>query len=79
MAALCKSNGKDTFQTLSGTAWQGNSMGAAWAWHAMCESAFIASGSKEKEPKDSDLTFKKKLNSTTITIKIPIPWYLSGS
>jgi len=20
--------------------WQGNGMGAAWAWHAMCESAF---------------------------------------
>ena len=29
-AALCKSNGKDTFQTLSG---------AAWERHAMCESA----------------------------------------
>ena len=27
-AALCKSNGKDTFQTLSGTAGQGNGMGA---------------------------------------------------
>jgi len=25
-AALCESNGKDTFQTLSGTAWQGNGM-----------------------------------------------------
>jgi hypothetical protein len=23
-----------------GTAWQGKGMGAAWAWHAMCESAF---------------------------------------
>jgi len=22
-------------------AWQGNGMGAAWAWHAMCESASI--------------------------------------
>ena len=22
-------------------AWQGNGMGAAWAWHAMCESALI--------------------------------------
>ena len=21
-------------------AWQGNSMGMAWAWHAMCESVF---------------------------------------
>ena len=21
-------------------AWQGNGMGTAWAWHAMCESAF---------------------------------------
>jgi len=30
MAALCKSNGKDTFQTLSGTAWQGNGMGMTW-------------------------------------------------
>jgi hypothetical protein len=28
-AALCKSNGKDTFETLSGTAWQGNGMGTA--------------------------------------------------
>ena len=42
-AALCKSNGKDTFLTLSDTAWQGNGMGAAWARHAMCESAFIHS------------------------------------
>jgi len=32
-AALCKSNGKDTFQTLSGTAWQGNGMGTAGEWH----------------------------------------------
>jgi len=39
MAALCKWNGKDTFKTLSGTAWQGKDMGAAWAWHVMCESA----------------------------------------
>ena len=38
-AALCKSNGKDTFETLSGMAWQVNGMGAAWARHAMCESA----------------------------------------
>jgi hypothetical protein len=29
-AALCKLNGKDTLQTLSGTAWQENGMGAAW-------------------------------------------------
>jgi hypothetical protein len=28
-AALCKSNGKDTIYTLSGTAGQGNGMGAA--------------------------------------------------
>jgi hypothetical protein len=28
-AALCKSNGKDTIETLSGTAWQGDGMGAA--------------------------------------------------
>ena len=39
-AALCKSNGIDTFQTFSGTAWQGNGMGAAWTRHVMCESAF---------------------------------------
>ena len=38
-AALCKSNGKDTFLTLSGTAWQGNGMGEAWERQAMCESA----------------------------------------
>jgi len=30
-ATLCKSNVKDTFYTISGT---------AWAWHAICESAF---------------------------------------
>jgi hypothetical protein len=28
-AALCKSNGKETFKTRSGTAWQGNGMSAA--------------------------------------------------
>jgi len=28
-ASLCKSNGEDTFLTLSNTAWQGNGMGAA--------------------------------------------------
>ena len=39
-SALCKSNGKDTFSTLSGTAWQGNGMGMAWERHAMRESAF---------------------------------------
>jgi hypothetical protein len=33
-------NEKDTFYTLSGTAWQRNGTGAAWARHAMCESAF---------------------------------------
>jgi hypothetical protein len=32
-AALCKSNGKDTILTLSGTAWQGKCMGAAWERH----------------------------------------------
>jgi hypothetical protein len=32
-SALCKSNGKDTFQTLSGTAWQGNGMSTAcYVW-----------------------------------------------
>jgi hypothetical protein len=30
---LCKSNGKDTIYTLSGTAWQGNGMGTVWEWH----------------------------------------------
>ena len=44
MAALCKSNGKDTFYTLSGMAWQGNGMGVAWARHAMCESVFTGHG-----------------------------------
>ena len=44
-AALCKSNGKDTFWTLSDTAWQGNSMSAAWERHAMCESALEATAS----------------------------------
>jgi len=43
-AALCKSNGKYTFYTLSGTAWHeerhGHEMGVACARHAMCESAF---------------------------------------
>jgi hypothetical protein len=39
MAALCKSNGKDTIYTLSGTAWQGNDVGAAWERHGMCEIA----------------------------------------
>jgi hypothetical protein len=29
-AALCKSNEKDTIQTLSDTAWQWNGMGTAW-------------------------------------------------
>ena len=38
-AALYKSNGKDTFKPLCGTARQGNGMGEAWARHAMCESA----------------------------------------
>ena len=32
-AALCKSNGKDTFQTLRGTAWQENGMDTAcYVW-----------------------------------------------
>ena len=31
--------GKTNSKTVSGTAWQGNGMGAAWARHAMCESA----------------------------------------
>ena len=39
-AALCKSNGKGTFETYSGTAWQENGMGAAWERHTMCESNF---------------------------------------
>jgi len=40
-AALCKSSGKDTFYTLSSTAWQGNGMGTVWARHAMRGSALI--------------------------------------
>jgi hypothetical protein len=39
-AAICKSDGKETIQTLSGTAWQGNSMGTTWERHGMCELAF---------------------------------------
>ena len=39
-AMLCKSNGKGTF---SGTAWQGNGMGVAWAQHAKCELALTVS------------------------------------
>jgi hypothetical protein len=42
-AALCESNGKDTIQTLRGTAWQGNGMGAEWERHGMCELAFLCS------------------------------------
>jgi hypothetical protein len=39
-AALCKSNGKDTFYTLSGTAGErhGHGMGMARARHGKCES-----------------------------------------
>jgi len=33
--ALCKSNWKDTFYTLCGTAWQGNGMVGAWHGHGM--------------------------------------------
>jgi hypothetical protein len=32
-AALCKLNGKDTIETLRGTAWQGNGIITAWARH----------------------------------------------
>jgi hypothetical protein len=39
--ATCKSNGKDTIQTLSGTAWQENGM--AGERHGMCESAINVS------------------------------------
>jgi hypothetical protein len=39
-ASLCKSNGKDTNQTLSGTAWQGNDMVVARKRHGICELAF---------------------------------------
>jgi hypothetical protein len=38
-AALCKSNGKDTIETLCRTVWQGKSRGTAWERHGMCESA----------------------------------------
>jgi hypothetical protein len=39
-AALCKSNGKDTIQTVSGTAWQRNGVGAELERHVMCGLAF---------------------------------------
>jgi len=35
--------GKTHSKTLSGTAWQGNGMVAAWERHAMCESAWRGS------------------------------------
>jgi len=35
-AALCKSNGKDTFQTLSGTAWHGNGMFCVNRPYSLC-------------------------------------------
>jgi hypothetical protein len=41
-AALCKSNGKDTIETLSRTAWQGNGMGATWERHGVCELALYS-------------------------------------
>jgi hypothetical protein len=42
--------GKTNFKNLSGTEWQGNGMGAARAWHAMCKSAFRISPYKELRP-----------------------------
>jgi hypothetical protein len=39
-AVLCKSNGKDTTQTLNGTALQVNGIGTAWERQGMCELAF---------------------------------------
>jgi hypothetical protein len=41
-AALCKSDGKDTICTLSGTAWQGKGMDAALKRHGMCELALTS-------------------------------------
>jgi len=48
-ATLCKSNGKDTFQNLSGRAWQGNNLGAAWARHPMCGSALTSNCTSSSE------------------------------
>ena len=45
-AALCKSNGKDTFQTLSGRALQGNNLGTAWTRHLMCGSTLKFSSTR---------------------------------
>ena len=56
-AALCESNGKDTFWTLSGTAWQGNGIGAAWARHAMYESAFMSLPWDHTNLRSCDYTF----------------------
>ena len=42
-AALCKSNVKDTIQTISDKAWQEKCRCAAWARHAMCELALTLS------------------------------------
>jgi hypothetical protein len=36
-AALCKPNGKDAIQPLSGTAWQGKGMVVTWERHGMCK------------------------------------------
>ena len=50
--------GKIHSKNLSGTEWQGNGMGAAWAWHAMCKSAFRISPYKELRPNRKKNTVK---------------------
>jgi len=66
-AALCKSNGKDTFYTLSGTAWQGT----ACARHAMCESAFT----KHLRPGRSRTHAESHNSKKFTTFQVPYPTF----
>ena len=61
-AAMCKANGKDTFSTLSGTAWQGNGMGTA---------CYVCIGLKVVIVSNVDTL---SLNQETFTHKINL-WY----
>ena len=57
-AALCKSNGKDILYSKPLAA--GHGRGTAWAWHAMCESAFIFNTLSSKVRPASVCPQKKK-------------------
>jgi hypothetical protein len=45
---------------INGTAWQGNGMGAAWAWHATCESAFNDSWMDRMQADDSTVVCSER-------------------